>query len=87
MADNQFGLVYSKPALQRQAFLTFYRKKKKLKIESICREEIKCRPDNNFCRRSDGKLCKKRRKCWLPAFSLFPTMFSKGFMLLNGIAW
>ena len=21
----------------------------------------------------------KRRKCWLPAFSLFPTMFSKDF--------
>ena len=21
----------------------------------------------------------KRRKCWLPAFSPFPTMFSKGF--------
>ena len=25
------------------------------------------------------KHCRKRRKCWLPAFSLFPTMFSKGF--------
>ena len=23
------------------------------------------------------KHCGKRRKCWLPAFSLFPTMFSK----------
>ena len=25
------------------------------------------------------KYCGKRRKCWLPAFSPFPTMFSKGF--------
>ena len=25
------------------------------------------------------KHCEKRRKCWLPAFSLFPAMFSKGF--------
>ena len=25
------------------------------------------------------KHCGKRRKCWLPAFSPFPTMFSKGF--------
>ena len=25
--------------------------------------------------------CGKRRKCWLPAFSPFPTMFSKGFNL------
>ena len=23
----------------------------------------------------------KRRKCWLPAFSSFPTMFSKGYSL------
>ena len=27
------------------------------------------------------KHCGKRRKCWLPAFSSFPTMFSKGFFL------
>ena len=27
----------------------------------------------------DRKHCGKRRKCWLPAFSPFPTMFSKGF--------
>ena len=27
------------------------------------------------------KHCEKRRKCWLPAFSPFPTMFSKGFFL------
>ena len=26
-----------------------------------------------------GKHCGKRRKCWLLAFSPFPTMFSKGF--------
>ena len=28
--------------------------------------------------RVGGKLYGKMRKCWLPAFSLFPTMFSKG---------
>ena len=28
-----------------------------------------------------GKYCGKRRKSWLPAFSPFPTMFSKGFSL------
>ena len=26
------------------------------------------------------KHCGKRRKCWLPAFYPFPTMFSKGFL-------
>ena len=30
---------------------------------------------------SAEKQCRKRRKCWLPAFSPFPTMFSKGFFL------
>ena len=30
---------------------------------------------------NDGKHCGKRRKCWLSAFSPFPTMFSKGFFL------
>ena len=27
------------------------------------------------------KSCWKRRKCWLPAFSPFPAVFSKGFLL------
>ena len=27
------------------------------------------------------KHCRKRRKCGLPAFSAFPTMFSKAFLL------
>ena len=31
------------------------------------------------CFRQGRKHCGKRRKCWLPAFSLFPTMFSTGF--------
>ena len=29
--------------------------------------------------RVEKKHCGKRRKCWLPAFSPFPTMVSKGF--------
>ena len=28
---------------------------------------------------SGTKHCRKRTKCWLPAFSTFPTMFSKAF--------
>ena len=37
------------------------------------------------------KHCGKKRKCWLPAFSPFPTMFSKAFFSLEssevGIRW
>ena len=29
-------------------------------------------------------MCGKRRKCWLPAFSTFPTLFSIGFLLSHG---
>ena len=30
-----------------------------------------------LCFEKGRKHCGKRRKCWLPAFSPFPTMFSK----------
>ena len=30
---------------------------------------------------SGRKHCGKRRKCWLPAFAHFPTMFSKAFFI------
>ena len=36
------------------------------------------------------KTCGKRRNCWLPVFSPFPTMFSNGFFLWSvkhGIVW
>ena len=33
------------------------------------------------------KHCGKRRKCWLPAFSPFPTMFPKGFFLKIVNSW
>ena len=32
-----------------------------------------------FLKGGGRKHCGKRRKCWLPAFSHFPTMFSKSF--------
>ena len=34
----------------------------------------------------DEKHCGKRRKCWLPAFSPFLTMFSKGFFAQGHVA-
>ena len=33
-----------------------------------------------ICFGKGRKHCGKRRKCWLPAFSSFPIMFSKGFI-------
>ena len=43
---------------------------------------VKTSADDNKCNPKigkGGKHCEKRRKCWLPAFSPFPTMFSKDF--------
>ena len=38
-----------------------------------------CIKKHKFSLGWEEKHCGKRRKCWLPAFSPFPTMFSKGF--------
>ena len=50
-----------------------------VQIESICRQQNKCESKIQICYGRGRKPCGKRRKCWLPAFSLFPKMFSKGF--------
>ena len=45
----------------------------------MCRRQIKGAPNGQICPGKDRKHCGKRRKCWLPAFSSFPTMFPNGF--------
>ena len=47
------------------------------KIKSICRQQNKCDSKKGNLLGKDRKHCRKRRKCWLPAFSLFPTVFPK----------
>ena len=47
--------------------------------ESICRLQNICDRKIEICFGKGRKHCGKRRKCWLPAFSPFPTMFLKGF--------
>ena len=46
----------------------------------ICRCKNKCDSKIKICFGKGRKHCGKRRKCWLPASSPFPTMFSKGFL-------
>ena len=50
-----------------------------VQIESICRRKDKYNLKMEILFRMGRKHCRKRRKCWFPAFSPFPTMFSKGF--------
>ena len=47
----------------------------------LCRQQNKCDSKVELCLGKGRKLCGKRRKCWLPAFSPFPTMFSTAFFL------
>ena len=54
---------------------------KLVQIESICRRQNKCNPNIEICFENGRKHCGKRRKCWLPAFSPFPTILSKAFFL------
>ena len=52
-----------------------------VQIQSICRRQNKCDSKTQICSGKGRKHCGKRRKCWLPAFSPFPTMYSKGYFL------
>ena len=64
--------------------LTLYQTTKfgPVQIEGICRRQNKCDSKVEICFVKSEKHCGKRRKCWLPAFSSFPTMFSKGLSLV-----
>ena len=51
-----------------------------VQIESNCRLHNKCEAKFEICVWKGIKHCGNRRKCWLPAFSPFPSMFLKGFL-------
>ena len=50
-----------------------------VQIESVCIRQLESVSKIRICFEKGRNHCGKRRKCWLPAFSSFPTMFSKGF--------
>ena len=61
-----------------------------VQIESICRQQNRYNLITEMLFEMCRKYCEKRRKCWLPAFSPFPTMFSKSFffrVIKSGIVW
>ena len=53
----------------------------KVQIESIGRRQFFCGSNGATSLRKGRKHCGKRKKCWFPAFSPSPTMFSKAFSL------
>ena len=51
-----------------------------VQIQSVCRQQNEHDRRTESCFWKGRKHCWKRRKCWLPAFSPFSAMFSKGFI-------
>ena len=51
------------------------------KLKTFADDKVNVTEKLKFVFWKDRKHCGKRRKCWLPAFSPFPTMFSKGFII------
>ena len=62
---------------------TLYRQQnfRQVQIESLYRQQNKCESKIEIWYGKGRKHCGKRRKCWLPAFSPYLTMFSKGLFL------
>ena len=71
MMIDLISVTISQPLTKRQSFTL-------VQIGSICRRQNKCCWSDRFSL-SDmvENIVGKGEKCWLPVFSLFPTMFSK----------
>ena len=49
------------------------------KLKAFADDKLNLAEKIEICFGKGRKHCGKRRKCWLPAFSPFPTVFSEGF--------
>ena len=49
------------------------------KLEAFTDDKRNVNKKKEVCYETSKKYCGKRRKCWLPVFSPFSTMFSKAF--------
>ena len=77
---SSWGLVKFLYIIGKSELLTKQQNFRLVQIETICRWQNECGSDDDFHLWQGRKHCGKRRKCWLPAFSPFPTVFSEGFL-------
>ena len=54
-------------------------------MKAFSNDKIKVTEKLKFVKGRVEKHCGKWRKCWLPAFSPFPTMFSKGLLVFHRV--
>ena len=79
LQGRKINCPFTRPKSFPFIILTFHHIKKKKKIDH---SNIQVTQKVKFvCFRKSRKHCWKMRKCWLPAFSHLPTMFSKSFFL------
>ena len=66
---------------------TFYHVTKKVlsKLKAFTANKLNVTQNIEFVSSVVENIAEERRKCWLPAFSPFPTMFSKAFFFLRGV--
>ena len=83
--ENHFHMPRPKPMFFQGIKISYLITKRHnfrlVQIESICIRQHKCKPNIKICFENSRKHYEKRRKCWLPAFSPFRTMFLKAFLL------
>ena len=81
--ENRYFLqMYSLSYLQSKPRIRLTPKNKFLncsKLKAFADDKNKCNLKTDILVRMGRKHCGKKRKCWLPAFSPFSAMFSKGF--------
>ena len=83
MHNREFKFGYQHFLLCQKSFLNSLPNDKILdqsKLKAFADDKIDCWNDDLYLWYG-RKHCGKRRKCWLPAFSPFPTVFSKAFFL------
>ena len=72
LISKQFGTIDLLNPFPNNKFLDWSN------LKELAHDRIYVTLKLNFLGGRVGTHCRKRRKCWLPAFSTFPTMFSKG---------
>ena len=72
-------IFFQKPAILTLYQMTKFKDWTQFKAFADDKINVNYKKKNRNCFSEGLKHCGKRRKCWLLAFSPFPTMFSKGF--------
>ena len=80
--EKAYGLIKNTDVLCELTACQITQSFRPIQIESICRRQFKCGSNHRVCLLWGRQHSGKRRKCCLPAFSPFPTMFLNAFLVM-----